>query len=317
MKMSRGMIHPELRFGSHLLDFIIGSDEKGFRRTNRIFRLLKGSKLKGFVCREEYISSRSTERKIRLRIFRPGNAGNDIPGILYIHGGGYAMGLPESDLGTIGKLLKSRDCMVVAPDYTVSLNEPYPAALDDCYDTLLWMYANSKVLGFDNKRIFTIGSSAGGGLAIAVNLRTRDSGGPPIAYSMPLYPMLDDRMQTGSMNRNNAPVWDEKRTREAWRLYLKGINQDDITYYAAPGRCTDFTGHPPVCTLIGTLDPFFDETNEFVKKLKDKGIKVDFRIFEGAYHAFEIACPHAEISKAAVGFYIHAFENAVDSHLSS
>ena len=102
--------------------------------------------------------------------------------------------------------LATRDCVIVAPDYRLSLEEPYPAALNDCYDTLEWMVKNAKLLNFNPNQVFAIGESAGGGLTAAVTLLARDIGKIHIAYQMPLYPMIDYRMQTDSMKQKESRI---------------------------------------------------------------------------------------------------------------
>ncbi len=203
--------------------------------------------------------------------------------------------------------------MIVAPDYTTSLQEVYPAAINDCYDTLEWMVKNSGEIGFLSNQVFTIGPSAGGGLVIALNLLARDIGDLKVAFQMPLYPMIDDTMSTDSMKDNNSPVWNEQRSRVAWSLYIK---DKEVPYYAAPYRCTDFSKMPPACTFIGSLDPFIDETRYFVEKMKTAGIRCEFKVYDGAYHAFEIAAPTADKSKDAVDFIMKEFSYAVDNILS-
>ncbi|MEE1087143.1 MAG: alpha/beta hydrolase fold domain-containing protein [Schaedlerella sp.] len=74
----------------------------------------------------------------------------------------------------------------------------------------------------------------------------------PVAFHMPLYPMLDDREQTASSQNNDAPVWNTQSNRLSWKLYLSGMKRN-IPYYAAPSRATDLSGMPACCTYVGTL----------------------------------------------------------------
>ncbi len=154
--------------------------------------------------------------------------------------------------------------VVVSPYYTLSVDKPYPAALDDCYVSLLWLKDNGERYGVRSDQIFIGGDSAGGGLTAALSLYARDKGEVNIAFQMPLYPMLDDRT-TVSSSDNMAPVWNEKSNENGWELYLGGLyGMADVPAYAAPARATDYSGLPPTCSFVGSVEPFLDETNDGV-----------------------------------------------------
>ena len=134
-------------------------------------------------------------------------------GLLWIPGGGYAIGAPEYEFMFADRFLEDGSAVMVMPDYMKSVEKPYPAALDDCVHTLKWMVENSEMLGIRDDQIFVGGDSAGGGLAVAVCLHARDFGDASIAFQMPLYPMLDDR-HTKSSENNDAPIWNTEKNGE-------------------------------------------------------------------------------------------------------
>ena len=112
----------------------------------------------------------------------PKEAEGPVPGILWIHGGGYITGGNYMVLVSCGKMLAERyGAVVVSPEYRLAGEAPYPAALEDCYAALVWMYAHADELGIDRNRIVVGGESAGGGLTAAVCLYARDKGEVPIA----------------------------------------------------------------------------------------------------------------------------------------
>lgn len=281
---------------------------KGLKRFHKIAERSKGKNIKGFSCDEIEIPSRDEGRSIRVRTYSSA-VDRDCPGILYLHGGGYAINLPESDHHTIKKFLETRECIVVAPDYRRSLQKPFPAALNDSFDTLYWMAKNNEKLGFRKDQLFIAGGSAGGGLTLAITLLAQNK--IPIAHIFPLYPMIDCRMETESMKGNNAPVWSENHNRLAWDLYLKGVKE--INEYASPALAKDLGVFPPATTFVGELDPFRDETIDFFERLSQAGIESEYRIFKRAYHGFEIVNPRAKVSKQADRFLKDEFSKAVDN----
>ncbi|MCB9964962.1 MAG: alpha/beta hydrolase [Rhodospirillales bacterium] len=82
--------------------------------------------------------------------------------------------------------------------------------------------------------------------------------------------------------------------------------------YAAPARCNDFSNLPPTITYVGSADPFLDETVVYVEQLKKAGVSVEFKVFEGGFHAFDSLAPNAEISKQARSFFTQKYAEYVE-----
>ena len=80
--------------------------------------------------------------------------------------------------------------------------------------------------------------------------------------------------------------------------------------YAAPARAEDLRGLPPACTYVGTVEPFYDETVDFVKRLRDEGVEVAFREYEGCFHAFDMMGAFTGVGKDARAFLLHSFREA-------
>ncbi|HEX3021971.1 MAG TPA: alpha/beta hydrolase, partial [Lachnospiraceae bacterium] len=249
--------------------------------------------------------------RIRVRVYRSQQPKGNVPGILWLHGGGYALGVPEVCNRRYKTFTRQSDCVVVAPHYRLSITDPYPAALEDAYDTLLWMKKHANELGIRSDQLMVGGESAGGGLAAALCLLARDRGEVNIAFQMPLYPMLDDRMVTESATENNAPIWNSVTNEKAWRLYLGELYGNKVSQYAAAARATNFGSLPPMVTFIGELEVFRDETIQYAKNLRNAGVPVRIKVFKGCYHAFDITNPWADASKEADRFLMQAFRYAM------
>ncbi len=233
-----------------------------------------------------------------------------VPGVLWIHGGGYSTGNPEMIKMSMAKeIVKSS--VVVAVDYRLSTQAPYPAALDDCYQALLWMKDHALELNINPDQIFVGGESAGGGLTVALCLLARDRGEVNIACQIPLYPMIDNRT-TSSMKDNDAPIWNEQQNIKAWNLYLKDV--DPVTKYAVPALETDYSNLPPAITFVGDIEPFFDETVQFIENLKRNNIEVHFEVFKGCYHTFDIMVPKSSSTKNAIKFFNDSYNYAISHY---
>lgn len=353
MHITNEMIHPELRKKGKLLRGILPYFSiRTFHLCNRLQKLMKGKHTKELSCEEIWIDRPhpvAGEKKLRICVYRskdsyahsgsftdcsgissdttakkitsPGqkvsSLQKEVPGLLWIHGGGYAIGAPEQDENFIKNFINECDCVVVAPDYCLSTTAPYPAALEDCYTALLWLKAHATDYHIRNDQIMVGGDSAGGGLTAALTIYARDKKEVSISFQMPLYPMLDDRMLTESSQKNDAPVWNTKSNEYGWKLYLGELyGADQVPAYAAPARLADYHGLPPAFTFVGSIEPFRDETIAYMEALKSAGIPVEYRIFEGCFHAFDLMGSGTDIAKEATGLLLQNFRYATEHYFA-
>ena len=308
-------IHPELRAIGNIIRIIMPQFTVGFFKIANLFLDNIGlpDLTKGIIYEEKYIE-REDGSKLRICVYSPKEKKENVPGLLWIHGGGYGLGCPEQDFAFIQNFIDASGCVIVAPDYTNSTTAPYPAAFNDCYDALLWLKENGAEYGMRKDQIFVGGNSAGGGLCAAVVLKARDTKDVNIAFQMPLYPMLDDRMITESSQNNDALIWNTKSNEVGWKLYLsEDYGTENVSKYASPARETNYENLPPSLTYVGTIEPFTDETIQYVENLKAAGIPVHFRTFEGCFHGFDLL-KFTTPAKEADEFLINGFKYAVENY---
>jgi len=319
MKIPRYKLHKDLRKSVFMLKGLnwLLSRKWGFRFLYALARLLKGKQTKGLHNEERYISSKHGGPDIRIRVYKPKVTTAKLPVLLYLHGGGYAMGIPEEQVRLYKNFIRKRPCIIVAPDYRKSIKAPYPAAFDDCYDTLMWINENASSLNALKDKIMVAGHSAGGGLTAAVTLKAKDTQSVKIAFQMPIYPMIDDRQNTHS-SKIMSPVWDAKANAIGWEFYLKDyhLQNKEIPAYAAPARNKDYHNFPPTITFVGDAEPFRDETIQYVEALKKFNIPVKFKLYEGCFHAFEMFLPKREISKDAFNFMYESYAQYYDKYIA-
>ncbi|GGG59777.1 alpha/beta hydrolase [Bizionia arctica] len=298
----------------------LASRNWGIKMMNFSARMFNGKKIKGLHNEERFIPSKNGGPDIRVRIFKPLNAKGKLPLLQYIHGGGYILGSPEMmpNLDIIKQFIEKRPCIVIAPAYRKALDAPYPAAFNDCYDTLLWAKENADELGIYDDNFMVAGHSGGGGLTAAVTLKARDTGDFNIAFQMPFYPMIDDLQNTNSAKEmTSVPVWNTKSNKKGWDSYLKDIrvNNKNVPAYAAAARNKDYTNFPPTISFVGDMEPFKDETIAYIDALKQEDIDVKFKLYKGAYHGFDAYVPNAQISKDAVKFTYDSFGEFYDKYM--
>ncbi len=318
MTITKEMHDQELQAQYGQFRFLVSMNSRkwGLKIMNSMVRMTKGQKIKDVINETHQVSSNHTKgHMIRTRAFRPeGTASEKLPAMIYFHGGGYMMGIPEMANVFYEDVLKRRKIAIFSPDYRLSPNAPFPAGFNDCYDVLLWMRDNADELQIDSNNIIIAGHSAGGGMAAAITLKVRDTKIIKPAFQMPIYPMIDHRMITESSKMLGSTMWDAKINARAWGLYLRNVG-GKIPAYASPALNEDYTDFPPTISFVGDLEPFHDENVAYIEALKNASVPVKFKIFKGGYHGFEVGSPKAAISKEANNFQLDCFEEFYDRYI--
>ncbi len=225
---------------------------------------------------------------IPFRVYSPQQKQDCSPGLLHIHGGGFVIGDLESELAQCVALCRNLDITVVSVDYRLAPETPYPGGLEDCYAALQWVADNAGDLRIDPQRLGVFGLSAGGGLAAATALLSRDRGGPAICFQYLGIPELDDRLETASMREFvDTPMWHRPNAELSWDFYLGDAYRrggEDVPCYAAPARATNLTGLPPAYVSTMEFDPLRDEGLLYALGLMRAGVRTELHSFPGTFH---------------------------------
>jgi acetyl esterase/lipase len=241
---------------------------------------------------------------ISVRLHRPLHDDSAGGALLWIHGGGYVIGSAAQDDRLCRRFAHRLGVPVAAVDYRLAPKNPYPAALEDCYEALAWL---TRVPGIDPTRVAIGGASAGGGLTAALALLARDRGELAPLFQLMVYPMVDDRScDRPSVRNRRYRMWSPKTNRLGWTAYLDGADP----HVAVPSRHTDLSGLPPAWIGVGTLDPLHDENVEYARRLKDAGVACEIDTVAGAFHGFDIVAPTAGVSRAFFDRQCEALQKA-------
>jgi len=318
MQVTKEMHDKELQKQYGQFRRLVAMNQKkwGLKMMNSLVRLTKGQKVKEAINEtHNVVSSYTRGHRIRTRVYRnKGSENKRLPAMIYFHGGGYMMGIPEMATTFFKDILKRKEVAIIAPDYRLSQKDPFPAGFNDCYDVLLWIRDNAKELNVDPNKIIIAGHSAGGGMAAAITLKARDTQDVKPIFQMAIYPMLDHRMITESSKMQGSTMWDANINAHAWKMYLRNTPQP-IPSYASPALNTDYSNFPPTISFVGDLEPFYDENVAYMEALEKAEIPVKFKIFKGGYHGFEVGSPKATISKEANNFQLDAFEEYYNRYI--
>ncbi len=246
---------------------------------------------------EEVTTQRDDGGAVSMRVYRPTALAPGAPALFWMNGGGYIGGSLEQEEFRHYAFARELGVTVVAVRYRVAPAHPSPAALDDAYAGLRWVFDHAQERGIDPARIAIGGDSAGGGLAAALALYAHDRAEVHPAFQLLVYPMLDDRtVARTDHDTRGALIWQPADNRRGWSAYL-GVapGSPDVPPYAAPSRREDLAGLPPAWIGVGTLDVFHDEDVEYARRLVEAGVPCELTVVDGAFHGFDALFPEAPV----------------------
>jgi triacylglycerol lipase len=239
--------------------------------------------------------------EVPVTIYRPRGSEAVLPCILHIHGGGYVVGSAAAQEALHRPLSADLGCCIVSVDYRLAPETRFPGAVEDCYAALAWVVANAAELKIDPARIGLMGESAGGGLAAALALLTRDRGEYALAFQHLIYPMIDDRTCIDACPHPYVGefVWTPERNHFGWSSLL-GVEPGSggVSCYAAAARAADLSGLPATYIATGALDLFLEEDLEYARRLIRVGVPVELHVYPGGFHGFQWE-RDADITKGA------------------
>jgi acetyl esterase len=205
--------------------------------------------------------------------------------VVFFHGGGWVFGSVENVDVPCRELANASGSIVLAPQYRLAPEAPFPAAVLDAHAVVQWVLGNAESLDADPGRIVVAGDSAGANLATAAALLSRDRGEPLPLRQLLLYPVLDPAL-TGASYRefHDGYLLSRASVIRDWALYLRD-DLDRANPYAAPMQARTLRGMPPATIFTVEFDPVRDDGAAYAQRLRDDGVEVDYRCFEGLVHA--------------------------------
>ena len=228
---------------------------------------------------------------IPLRVYRRFGVGIATPdrrpaAITYFHGGGWVIGNLDSHDGSCRLLAAVTGCVVVAVDYRLAPEHPFPAAVDDCLEAYAWVQRSHRELGTAPGRVGVMGDSAGGNLAAVVSLATRVGEVPaPVAQGL-VYPALDARLDSPSMHDLGDGFFLTRAGMEAFRGHYLPDPADWETWQASPLLAADIEGVAPALIVTAGFDPLRDDGAGYARALEKAGVAVEYRCYEDMVHGF-------------------------------
>lgn len=230
--------------------------------------------------------------------YQPDSRRDDRPCLVFIHGGGFAAGDTATVENQCKLLAQLADAVVLSIDYPLAPENPYPAALDTCYDTVKWAWKHRKELGISGNRLGVAGDSAGGTLALACSMKDRDEGTGYIRYQALIYPQLtrayndQDPYYYWSSEQYDNPFQNPLitfqtellgKTAEVNCRWYMPEDKDRFDPYISPiaGSCH---GLPQTLLMTAEYDFLRAECDAYLKQLKASGVPVRAIRYGGIFH---------------------------------
>jgi acetyl esterase len=239
---------------------------------------------------------------LTLRLYRPAAAAGTLPALLYCHGGGFVLGGLESHDAICRTIAAEAGSVVVAVDYRLAPEHPYPAAVEDAVAALDWLNAGPAELGGRLPAIAVGGDSAGGTLAAVLALHARDRG-MALALQVLVYPAVDQggdypsrrRLAEGHLLTADEIAWFS-------RQYFGPRAEPELAADASPIRAPSHAGLAPALIITAAFDPLADEGAAYAERLRAAGVQVRHVLLEGGIHgclglARRLACGKAVLEE--------------------
>lgn len=220
------------------------------------------------------------------RLYLPEGVPAPSAALVYFHGGGWVIGSPDTHENLCRALANRSGARVFSLDYRLAPEHPWPAAVEDCYAATCHVAEQGAALGVDGARLAVAGDSAGGNLAAVVALLARERGGPRLRHQVLIYPVTDHDFERASYRENGDGYFlTTEAMRWFWDHYLPDrARRDD--WRAAPLRAEKLAGLPPATIVTAEYDPLRDEGEAYAARLREAGVSVSLRRYEGQIHGF-------------------------------
>ena len=244
---------------------------------------------------------------IGARLYVPAGSGDTVlPGLIFIHGGGFMIGNLDSHDSVCRQLANGAQCRVIALDYRLAPEHKYPAAVEDCIAAATHIIQSAADYGMDPSRLAVGGDSAGGNLSAVLSNHFAAAGLKPFVMQLLIYPGTDHGVETESRRQLQEGVTLDRKVLEYfYEGYLGGLDVDMDDPRLSPAKARSFEGVAPAHIVTAQYDPLRDEGRDYGELLKAAGVEVSYKCYQGLMHGF--VCQTGVVTSA---------KNAVDDMAS-
>jgi acetyl esterase/lipase len=222
---------------------------------------------------------------IGLRVYRPPTDGAELPVVVFLHGGGWAVGDLDTYDGAARLHAVGANAVVVAVDYRLAPEHPFPAAVEDVWAATQWVAGHAGELGADPDRMAVAGDSAGGNLSAVVAQLARDAG-IGLRFQLLWYPSTTFDTSLPSYTENaEAPILNLDACAGFTRWYIGDVDMSEPPATLVPAR-GELSGLAAAYIAVAGHDPLRDDGFRYAELLEQAGVPVEVHNAESLVHGY-------------------------------
>lgn len=232
-------------------------------------------------------TARCAHADIALRIYRPQSADDvPLPAIVFFHGGGFVLGDLDLYDGICRRLCEAAQAAVVAVDYRLAPEHPFPAAVEDAEAAVRWIAAEAARLGVRSDAICVAGDSAGANLATVAARALKGDRAVAIAHQLLLYPVTDLSRESEGYRRNGEGHFLTSELMRYFRKHYLADPQQGGHERASPLLARSLAGLPDATVVVCGFDPLMDEGVAYAEALRAAGVATDLLTVADQIHGY-------------------------------
>ncbi|HEX5165528.1 MAG TPA: alpha/beta hydrolase [Thermomicrobiales bacterium] len=237
---------------------------------------------------EERIVPGGPGGQVLITTVRPVGMAHVLPGVIYIHGGGWVLGNFATHERLVRELAEQTGAVYIFVNYTPSPEAQYPVAIEEAYAALTWVAEHGAEIGVDPSRLAIAGDSVGGNMTAAVALLANERGGPALRLQALFYPVTNAAFTTDSYDQfADGPWLTRKAMQWFWDLYAPDLaRRMEPTASPLLASLEQLAGLPPALVITDEADVLRDEGEAYSRKLRQAGVDVTAVRYEGIFHDF-------------------------------
>ncbi|MBB6448526.1 acetyl esterase [Geomicrobium halophilum] len=225
-------------------------------------------------------------RNIPIRMYRQASE-EPLPAIIFYHGGGFVIGDIYTHDSVCRSIANRVKAAVISVDYRLAPEHPFPAAVNDAYDSFVWISEHANELGIIKEKIAVAGDSAGGNLAAVTTVKSIESSEPSVYFQLLIYPSVGNEENRPASHRDNekGPVLTPELMKWFFRQYITP-ETDPRNPDVSPLFSPLLAKLPKTHIVTAKYDPLLDSGKDYARKLQELGVDVSYKMEEDMPHGF-------------------------------
>jgi acetyl esterase len=253
---------------------------------------------------------------VHLHLVRPKEYRSPLPAVIFLHGGGWALGDATTHDRLARELAVGVRATVVIVEFSRAPESRFPTAIEEAYAATKYIADNSASLGLDGSRIAVVGDGSGGNIAAAITLLCKERGGPRLRFQVLFYPVTAANFETASYRIFERGPWLTKQAMERyWAAYVPNeADREAITAAPLKASTDQLRGLPDALIITAESDVLRDEGEAYARKLCEANVRVTCTRYLGTIHDFVMlnAIADTPAARAAIAQAIEALCGALD-----